>query len=100
MKTYGELIKNLKDNLNSLLTADNTELITQAVSELDELSKLGDDKDKEILGLKDRIVDIVKNTSFAENPKSEEKHLVEEPKDIDKAFEDGIAKIQENRRKK
>lgn len=100
MKTYGELIKNLKDNLNSLLTADNTDLITQAVSELDELSKLGDDKDKEILGLKDRIVDIVKNTSFAENPKSEEKHLIEEPKDIDKAFEDGIAKIQENRRTK
>lgn len=100
MKTYGELVKSLKDNLNSLLTADNTDKITQAVSDLDELTKLNDDKDKEILGLKDRIVEVVKNTSFADKPKNEDKHLIEEPKDLDKAFEDGLAKIQENRRKK
>lgn len=95
---YRDRTKTLKDLLNSLLTADNTDTITRAVSELDELEKIHESDETEKLHLKDRIVDIVKNTSFKEENKVSESKLVEEPKDIDTALSENLAQIIKNRR--
>ena len=96
---YKDSIKGLKETLNSLLTADNTEQITKAVSVIDELEKIHDNDEKEKVALKDRIVDIVRNTSFKDDGtggKSEK--LTDEPKDLDESIKENVANIIKNRK--
>ena len=95
---YKDSIKGLKETLNSLLTADNTEQITKAVSVIDELEKIHDDDEKEKVALKDRIVDIVRNTSFKDEKGGTPEKLVEEPKDLDESIKENVANIIKNRK--
>ena len=100
MGKYEESIANLKAKLNSLLTAENTETITKAVSELDELAKIHADDEKEKVSLKDRIVDIVRNTSFKDDVKGgASDRLTDEPKDMEVSIRENVANIIKNRKK-
>ena len=100
MGKHEDSIKNLKETLNSLLTAENTDTITKAVSELDELAKIHADDEKEKVELKDRIVNLVRNTSFKdEGGKDSPDKLTPEVKTIEKAIEDNVAKIIKERKK-
>ena len=96
---YSEAINNLKESLKSLMTAENTEQITKAVSQVDELEKLHADDTKEITSLKDRIVEVVKNTSFKDVPKDNPNKLVDEPMDMEKSIKENVAKIIKERKK-
>lgn len=98
MGKHEDSIKNLKDTLNSLLNADNTETITKAVSELDELEKIHADDEKEKVELKDRIVNLVRNTSFKDEKGGTPQKLVEEPKDMDASIKENVANIIKNRK--
>lgn len=98
MGKHEDSIKNLKDTLNSLLNADNTEQITKAVSELDELAKIHADDEKEKVELKDRIVNLVRNTSFKDEKGGTQEKLVEEPKDLDESIKENVANIIKNRK--
>lgn len=95
---YKEKIASLKENLNSLLTAENTDTITKAVSQLEEIEKIHESDNAEKQELKNRIVDIVKNTSFKDvkdgNKIDEHPQVV----DVDVAISQAINKIKENRR--
>lgn len=62
--SFEEYLSSLKKRLESLMTADNTETITSAVKDLDELNKLHGETTNEVSSLKNKIVDIVKGTTF------------------------------------
>ena len=96
---YSEAINNLKESLKSLMTAENTEQITKAVSQVDELEKLHANDTKEITSLKDRIVEVVKNTSFKDVSKDNPNKLLDEPMDMEKSIKENVAKIIKERKK-
>ena len=96
---YKENVNNLKETLKSLLTDENTDVITKAVSQVDDLAKLHEEDSTQITHLKDRIVDIVKNTSFKDvSSDNKPDKLVDEPMDLDKALEENLAKIIKERK--
>lgn len=67
MNKYEELLNSLKDQLKNMVTADNTETITKAVGIIDELGKVHKEALDENSKLKDKIVDIVKGTTFKDS---------------------------------
>lgn len=93
--TFKEKCQALKGSLKELLTADNTDQITKAVSEIDSMESLYEESEKEKQSLKDKMIDIVKNTSFSEKSPSSDKTLLEK-KSVDEALKDGLAKIISN----
>ena len=97
---YKDNVNNLKDTLKSLLTDENTDIITKAVSQVDELTKIHEEDSNQITHLKDRIVDIVKNTSFKDvsQESTQNQKLVNEPKDIETALKENVANIIKNRK--
>lgn len=97
MNKYDELISNLKNQLQSLLNADNTEAITKAVSTLDDLTKEHQTVLDDNSNLKTKIVEIVKGTTFKEQ--SEERRVHEDrPLTFEEACSQAEKQILENRR--
>ena len=88
MKTFNDLYTALKDGLNNLLTADNTEAVTNLVNSLDGIKDLHQSQEEEMTKLKDKMVDIVRNTTFAKQPED-----VTEEKSIDDIMNDELNKI-------
>lgn len=88
MKTFNDFYNALKDGLNNLLTADNTEAVTNLVNSLDGIKDLHQSQEEEMTKLKDKMVDIVRNTTFAKQPED----IIEE-KSIDDIMNDELNKI-------
>lgn len=72
MNKYQDTINSLKDQLQNLLTAENTDTITKAVSTIDELEKIHQETVGENSNLKNKIVEIVKGTTFKQQSESKE----------------------------
>lgn len=88
MKTFNDFYNALKDGLNNLLTADNTEAVTNLVNSLDGIKDLHKSQEEEMTNLKNKMVDIVRNTTFAKQPED-----VIEEKSIDDIMNDELNKI-------
>lgn len=99
MTKYDEICNNLKQQLESLLNADNTEQITKAVASLDELSKEHEATAVENSNLKNKIVDIVKGTTFKEQSKETNPLEPERALSLDEALKQAEKQILENRGK-
>ena len=93
-------IQKIKDGLKELLTADNTEQITSLDKELDKVLDESKQKDSEIKSLKDKVVDIVKSTSFksATNPSDDD--IAPEHKELDDVLMEELAKFENSKTKK
>lgn len=90
------IIDLLKDKI---LTADNTDIIAEISQELDSLSDEHEKTEKELTSVKDKLVDVVKNTSFKkEEIDNQDKGETDEPMSIDDASEEALNEILANRR--
>ncbi len=88
----------LKDKI---LTADNTDVIAELTQELDSLSDEHEKTEKELTSVKDKLVDVVKNTSFKkEEVEKEDKGETDEPMSIDEASDEALKEIFANRKEK
>ena len=86
----------LKDKI---LTADNTDVIAELTQELDSLSDEHEKTEKELTSVKDKLVDVVKNTSFKkEEVDNQDKGETDEPMSIDEASDEVLKEILANRR--
>ena len=95
MKTFEEMYNELKGQMEALLTADNTDTVTNLVKGLDNIKERYNAQEEEMKGLKDKMVDIVRNTTFAKEPEGIEEHA---PKSIDDLLAEGVNKIIQNRK--
>ena len=86
---FNEAYDNYKKQLEGMLTADNTDTITNLVKGLDEIKELYEAQEKEVGALKDKLVDIVKNTTFKTEPKS----IEDEEKSLDDIMGDKLNEI-------
>ena len=90
------IIDLLKDKI---LTADNKDIIAEISKELDSLSDEHDKTETELTSVKDKLVDVVKNTSFKkEEIDNQDKGETDEPMSIDDASEEALNEILANRR--
>ena len=96
MKTFEEMYNDLKGQMEALLTADNTDTVTNLVKGLDNIKERYNAQEEEMKGLKDKMVDLVRNTTFAKEPESIE---TQEPKSIDDLLVEGVNKIIKNRKR-
>ena len=97
--TFKEIINSVKDLLKEHLTADNTEFISKVDKELDNLSTTHEETEKELSSVKDKLVDVVKNTSFKKEDSQEED--VSDTKgamSLDEAIESSLKEIQNQRK--
>lgn len=97
MNKYNEITSNIKDQLQSLLNADNTEAITKVVNSLDELNKEHEIALDENSKLKNKIVDIVKGTTFKDKSDEAKEHEAE-PLSFEEACKQAEQQILQNRR--
>ena len=79
-----ELTNKIKEQLKELLTAENTEAITSIVAELDAIEQKHQATIEENGRLKDKIVDVVKGTTFSQP--SESNIEPDRPLSIDEAI--------------
>ncbi|MBR2557471.1 MAG: hypothetical protein IKE95_03730 [Methanobrevibacter sp.] len=100
MNKFDEKMNNIKEQLKSLLTADNTEQITKAVASLDELSTEHNATVNENSNLKNKIVEIVKGTTFKEQSKETNSLEPEREVSLDEALKQAEQKILQERGKK
>lgn len=97
-----------KDSLNrisnllkdKILTADNTDVIAELTQELDSLSDEHEKTEKELTSVKDKLVDVVKNTSFKKEEVEKDKGETDEPMSIDEASDEALKEIFANRKEK
>ena len=99
MNKFDEKMNNIKEQLKSLLTADNTEQITKAVASLDELSNEYQASVNENSNLKNKIVEIVKGTTFKEQSKETDSLEPEGEVSLDEALKQAEQKILQERGK-
>lgn len=90
-------IQEMKESLKTMLNADNVEQITALDKQLDKIDEAVDGKDKEITGLKDKIVDYVKNTSFKSSESPSEQDIGGNNKSIDDILIEEANKIYTSR---
>lgn len=95
MTKFEEQYNAFKELLKQNLTADNTEIITQMSNKLDELKGTHDSLQAENTKLKDKIVEVVKGTTFKETPKDP---IDDSPKSFEDASKEALEKILENRK--
>ena len=93
---YNEITESFKDLLKQNLTAENSEVITQLSTKLDELKQEHEKLEEENSQLKDKYVEYIKTTTFPEAPKND---VLDEPKSLDDAITDSVNKIINERTK-
>lgn len=90
MNKINEELNYLRSKLKDMLTADNTEAITDLSSHIDTLEHETNEQDKKLSEVKDKLVNYVKFTGFKEAPKD----VIEDtPKSIDDLIGENINKI-------
>lgn len=97
MNKIDEILANVKSGLAGLVNADNTESVSKVSASIDELATNVKNLTDENLALKDKIVDMVKNTVVGnknEPPKDDNEQ--ETPKDLDTILQEEANKILSN----
>ena len=91
MKTYKEIANDIKSSLKNMLTADNTDAITSLDKQIDELIEQHKAQENEIAEVKDKLIDVVKNTSFKTASKDAE--IGAQDKSLDEILTEELNKI-------
>ena len=96
---FKEILSGLKGYLKDNLKDDNVEMITRIDKELDSLSDEHSKTEKDLSSTKDKLIDVVKNTSFKDdNAKDTPEDDTDAPMDIDTALSESIKEIEDNRK--
>lgn len=97
--TFKETISALKTMLKDSLNDSNVEFITKVDKELDNLSQTHEETEKELSKTKDKLIEIVKETSFKDEtgPKLPQDHT-DEVMSVDEALEASLNEIEANRK--
>lgn len=97
MRKFEEIINELNESLKSVLTADNSETMVKISGNLNELKERNNFLEGENLKLKDKIVDVIGNTHFKEEPKNENQ---DEPLSLDEAINKELENLQKGEQNK
>lgn len=99
MGTFKELIANYKALLKENINDSNLDLITKLDKGLDELSASHEKTEQDLSSTKDKLIEVVKETSFKSDTAPEDNHSnTDTPMDIDSALESSIDEILANRK--
>lgn len=93
MATFKELIAQYKTLLKENLNDTNLDLITKLDKGLDELSDSHNKTEDDLSTTKDKLIEVVKNTSFKEDSEPYDKAIgntQDEPMSIDEALKSAI----------
>lgn len=94
--SFKETHTQIKEILKNSLTADNTEVITKLAQQVDELESEYNKLSEENVKLKDTIVENVRNTTFKEEPNTEDPS---QTKSLDEIMLEEANKIVNERKK-
>ena len=99
MATFKELMSGIKSLLKEKLNETNLELFSEVDKKLDELSESHTKTEEDLSTTKDKLVEVVKNTSFKDDsePGSPE-DKTKDPMDVDSALESAIKETIANRK--
>lgn len=97
MNKYDELMTQAREELKNLLTADNSEQITKVVATLDELANAHKQTTDENSNLKNKIVDIVKGTTFEKQSEETGSFEPQRALSLDEALKQAEKEILKNR---
>ena len=98
---FNEVIESLKAYLKENLTPENTNLLSHIDKDLDKAVDAHKATEKELASVKDKLVDVVKETSFKTESKDADPNKVEEedkPLGINEAFDEAFKEIKEARK--
>lgn len=90
--TLEESIAKVKESLKKIVTAENTEAVAQVSKDLDEVENLGKKIETDNTSLKDKIVDMVKDSISTKTPKDDVEP--EKEKSLDDIMLEEAQKIQ------
>ena len=90
--TLEESIAKVKESLKKIVTAENTEAVAQVSKDLDEVENLGKKIETDNTSLKDRIVEMVKDSISTKTPKDDV--TSEKEKSLDDIMLEEAQKIQ------
>lgn len=94
MATFKELMSNIKGLLKDKLNDTNLELFTEVDKKLDELSESHNKTEEDLSTTKDKLIEVVKNTSFKDDREhNTSEDDTDDPMDVDKALETSIDEI-------
>ena len=98
--TIKEIITSVKSLLKENLNDTNLEFITKLDKELDNISVEHEKTEKELVATKDKLIEVVKNTSFKDNSEpSTEPSNTNTPMSVDEALESAIEEVIQARTK-
>lgn len=97
MRKFEEIINELNESLKNVLTADNSETMVKISGNLNELKERNNFLEGENLKLKDKIVDVIGNTHFKDEPKNESQ---DEPLSLDEAINKELENLQKGEQNK
>ena len=101
MATFKELIAQYKTLLKENLNDTNLDLITKLDKGLDELSESHNKTEDDLSTTKDKLIEVVKNTSFKDDSEPYDKAIgntEDEPMSIDEALESVLQETLANRK--
>lgn len=89
MATFKELIAEYRTLLKENLNDTNLDLFTKLDKKLDQISELHNKTEEELSTTKDKLIEVVKNTSFKDDSEALDpnKDTQDEPLGIDEALE-------------
>ncbi len=94
MATFKEIMSGLKGLLKEKLNDTNLELFTEVDKQLDSLSEAHKKTEEDLSNTKDKVIEMVKSTSFKiDEEQSQKKDDTEEPMTIDEALETSIDEV-------
>ena len=101
MGEFKKVLSGIKELLKDKLNGDNLELFTAVDKELDRLSTEHEKVEEDLSQTKDKLIEVVKNTSFKDDSiaKDTEGDTDDSPVDIDKALESAIDEVIAKRNK-
>lgn len=99
MGKFQDTITLIKQLLKDSLNDQNLDLITKLDKEIDNLSQTHEETEKELSSVKDKLIDVVKNTSFKDEigPKLPQDDT-DKVMSVDEALETGLQEIIANRK--
>ena len=101
MATFKELIAQYKTLLKENLNDSNLDLITKLDKGLDELSESHNKTEDDLSTTKDKLIEVVKNTSFKDDSEPYDKEIgktQDEPMTIEQALESALQETIANRK--
>ena len=96
---FKDTLASLKALLKEKLNDENLELFTEVDKGLDKLSEEHTKTEEDLVQTKDKLIEVVKNTSFKDDTEPSNKPAdTDEPMDIDEALESSIEEILNKRK--